>query len=472
MRLLLKTVLGILMAGLLCTLLLVGAYLMLAKTPPPLGIAQAVQTRDEAAPPAPTEETGSLPRLNLSSNAEPPPIAPLQQLTTPSATSPHDGGIISYRDVLNPETGEVRRVPVLENPNPPMTTRYYGVRPPATPATRLTPADLRTLQLADKIRRSEDDAERAELREQLVSALGVAFDERRKRQSEAIDDLEKQLDELRALYTQRGERKDEIVQRRVSELLAEPDVLAWDPMPRLGSSGVLRPAEPVPVGPLTAPERSTYSPSAPSVPGDGPFTTPRSLGASAPTFDTMPPTTQPEPPPADAAAREEKTSSPDRTEASPLGDAAQILELLAELRQIEEEIDTGLLKGHEAVAKQRLQFARAKLELAEIRWAHTEDMLQNQVDAAKTQLEPAETRLAEYKILHQKGVTPAFEVLDAEVKFQQAAAEVRAAENLFRAWEEMDAILREHRGANETIAEEPQEDAEAEQPTEQEPKPD
>lgn len=92
------------------------------------------------------------------------------------------------------------------------------------------------MELAEQYRRAQDprgpspsDEQRERMREEIRESLARAFDERRAGQLEEIAELERRLESLRELDRRRQERKREIVERRLRQLLGEPNELDWVP---------------------------------------------------------------------------------------------------------------------------------------------------------------------------------------------------------------------------------------------------
>ena len=431
MRLLLQTFVRISMAGSACIVLLLAAWAILIKTPAPMVHAQTVETRDGAANPEPTAD--ATPRgTTFAPAAGERDSAPISQ-TVPEVHTEY---------IEDPQTGQLRprRVVVrtvwIKDPQ----TGQLQPRQEERVLPALTAADEQALKLATEIRESKDDAERAELRKQLASALGEAFDKRRERQSEAIEDLAKQLEDLRSLHAQRGDRKDEIVRRRVSELLAEPGPLAWEPGMRPLGQQTAQPMLPTLAEMPVAPEASETDPSSdPSA----------SVSNSDRRVTALPAMT-----PAAAPASEEQAGSSAGDEKSQLEEAARLLELAAEISELERELASGLTAAREAEAKQRLRLARAKMKLAEIRWDLAKQSIQARVDAANARFESADSGVRAMAALFREGRTTSSEVDRAEAAAKQAAAERRNALGLLRGWEKTNTIVRAQLDALETVTDE------------------
>ena len=102
--------------------------------------------------------------------------------------------------------------------------------PSAVAPNQLSPeertATLELNKLLDELRKSS--VLTTENRSRLAEAVGKLFDLRHADQAKQIEKLEKALEESKALHNRRAERKSDIVDRRIAELLNTPDELAWD----------------------------------------------------------------------------------------------------------------------------------------------------------------------------------------------------------------------------------------------------
>ena len=75
----------------------------------------------------------------------------------------------------------------------------------------------------------EAAADTKESEVQLYVMLGEQFDAMHEEQQEQMDALAARLESLKQQHQAREEARDEIVRRRMNELLRQPDPLAWDP---------------------------------------------------------------------------------------------------------------------------------------------------------------------------------------------------------------------------------------------------
>lgn len=75
--------------------------------------------------------------------------------------------------------------------------------------------------------KNADETQRQKLRGELYNALGKLFDVRESFKQEEIKNLEKRLQELKESLNTRKQNRENIVSRRIKELLNEKDELRW-----------------------------------------------------------------------------------------------------------------------------------------------------------------------------------------------------------------------------------------------------
>jgi hypothetical protein len=298
------------------------------------------------------------------------------------------------------------------------------------------------------------------LRKELTDVLGQAFEQRRQQQQSEIERLERQLESIRQLDKKRQDRKNEIVQKRLAELIGEPDTLAWDvatsppingqPMPGMDGRS---PQPPIPLGPAS-PEgpmgmvlgQPLYDPFTPQMPTTGPG----AIRLPVPT--DLAQIVVPSAPDNRPIARDQ----PDRVPTVTVGDigaaaqtaqpfgrfemAQRILELSDEIRRLRQ-MSTALSRqpaGNVAArmlkdsqANERL--AKAKLALAESEWQNMGSQLRAQADEADQRLESAQQRSPETL---QAGFAPWEDVL------QWLRSEAQTRRQNYEAWSRTDQVLR------------------------------
>jgi hypothetical protein len=101
--------------------------------------------------------------------------------------------------------------------------------------------------------KSEKEDERRELRRKMEDTLAKEFDAQAKRQEQDIKDLEAQIRKLRELMEKRKDHRDEIIKRRIEQLITDAAGLGWNApgssrSPLLGGGFGTFPS-PVPVAP-------------------------------------------------------------------------------------------------------------------------------------------------------------------------------------------------------------------------------
>jgi hypothetical protein len=98
-------------------------------------------------------------------------------------------------------------------------------------------------QLAKKYVDTDKDDERREIRKQMNDLLNKQFDAHLQRQQKELEDLEKQIENLRKLLRKRQDAKDKIIERRFEQLVQEAEGLGWNApsTPHAGYAPVLVP---------------------------------------------------------------------------------------------------------------------------------------------------------------------------------------------------------------------------------------
>lgn len=119
---------------------------------------------------------------------------------------------------MGPETGGPAH-------RPPRFEREFAIE---TVYRYTTPDDRRARELAEKYNRTESEPEKDELREQLTELTERTFEERLRERREELERMRERMEKISQQLDRREELRDQIVQRRVKDLLNEPDPLDWD----------------------------------------------------------------------------------------------------------------------------------------------------------------------------------------------------------------------------------------------------
>ena len=86
--------------------------------------------------------------------------------------------------------------------------------------------DQRTRDLSGQLRAAKSD-DREKLRAQITDVVKLHFDTRQKRRELQIKRMEDELKKLREAMTKRNESKDQIIKRRLAELVGNEDDLGF-----------------------------------------------------------------------------------------------------------------------------------------------------------------------------------------------------------------------------------------------------
>ena len=86
----------------------------------------------------------------------------------------------------------------------------------------------RVAELAKRYLKAERESEKREIRQKMTELLNQSFDEHMKRQQKELEDLEKQIADLRAIIKKREGAKATIVDRRVEQLIQDAEGLGWN----------------------------------------------------------------------------------------------------------------------------------------------------------------------------------------------------------------------------------------------------
>jgi hypothetical protein len=82
-------------------------------------------------------------------------------------------------------------------------------------------------QLAHQYVKATGEKEKRDIRTKLSEELGRQFDQLAERQQKELEDLEKQVADLRALLKKRRDARDSIIDRRLDQLVQEAEGLGW-----------------------------------------------------------------------------------------------------------------------------------------------------------------------------------------------------------------------------------------------------
>jgi flagellar motility protein MotE (MotC chaperone) len=100
-------------------------------------------------------------------------------------------------------------------------------------------------RLAKQYAKSEKEEEKKEIRKKLGELLGQQFDLHLQEQQKELDELERQITDLKALLKKRKDSRTTIIDRRLEQLIQDAEGLGWhSPAGRGGASAPLYSSQP------------------------------------------------------------------------------------------------------------------------------------------------------------------------------------------------------------------------------------
>ncbi|HEV3204295.1 MAG TPA: hypothetical protein VGY77_07930 [Gemmataceae bacterium] len=98
---------------------------------------------------------------------------------------------------------------------------------PGSPGGIFSPYQSQSAQLAHQYVKAAKEEDKKEIRKKLVDSLNQQFDHQIQQQQKELEELEKQIAELKAVLKKRMDAKTTIVERRIDQLVQEADGLGW-----------------------------------------------------------------------------------------------------------------------------------------------------------------------------------------------------------------------------------------------------
>lgn len=156
-------------------------------------------------------------------------------MTTAAATVLLASGLTRAYQTLAPPTPENRDVIITQpiHGNDRYVQGFYkqdspflvtSVRPLGNEETSL---NRQADGLAQELASADSDSKRSAIKTKLSELLGKQFDARQKRHKQEIEALETQVKKLRELVNKRQESRDEIIARRLEQVLRDSQGLGW-----------------------------------------------------------------------------------------------------------------------------------------------------------------------------------------------------------------------------------------------------
>lgn len=332
-------------------------------------------------------------------------------------------------------------------------------------------------ELVRAIRKAEDSEEKDDKIQELRDFLVSEFDRMHEEQAEMIRETEERLAKLKSTHETRQEKRDTIVQRRIDQLLGQPDPLQWNPsLPEWMSSNRFIPGLTFPASP------SMPAPPAPAATGQRLKSTSgnAAIPQPAPTAKTFfgQVATSPRPT-AQAPAvgigyatlsgggnieqREIDVTKLFATIEEAARVDADLQESIDNLTQSRELARKGFIRQSEvkqmeaAIAKQRQSTQRVKIQLDLL-----QAQLQKELEAAKLSEGQAKTQVEALTEQVRAGLTNALELTEGEYRLKSAENVLELAEYRLKQFEKALESLQElednQNASDESAEEEAQED--------------
>jgi hypothetical protein len=127
------------------------------------------------------------------------------------------------RETTAPEPRVYRRAGGNVLPSP--GRNRFAMEPKEQAAEGERTTKIRTLR--DAFAKSENEADRKKITDELAALVAEQFDLRQKWRDRELKELEAELARLRGIHDKRGKQKDLIVQEHTRQLLREAEGLGW-----------------------------------------------------------------------------------------------------------------------------------------------------------------------------------------------------------------------------------------------------
>jgi hypothetical protein len=116
-----------------------------------------------------------------------------------------------------------RAVPV---PNPQPFAQFFGNDGHAWHLQQMK-SQSQAAELVQQLVKTNNDDEKGKIREKLTEVLNQVFDEHIQQQQKELEELEKQIANLRTLMKKRTAAKNDIVERRIEQMIEDAKGLGW-----------------------------------------------------------------------------------------------------------------------------------------------------------------------------------------------------------------------------------------------------
>ncbi len=389
--------------------------------PAPLAQAQPGQGYPAHSPPAPPTGYGTAPPAVRSF-----PQSANTPQSVPSGFDPYnkrtEGNYFGEAPRQTPENGSAigslgqpmkvefrhRMIPDPNNPGQQIEVSYAQMVPVDGPVDRSELLDESTQQIANLLRELRADGETAPNPEKLQTLrkwVAEQFDKRHKSQVARLEEIQADLQRTQEILDRRDGQRDEIIERRVAQLLGEQDPLQWDYQPAIPQLSVANQGYDTPrTTPASAPRGLPEFPRAPV------HNAPPDLTAE-PSFQNQDREELPSNPPEDEVANDLRTPE--------FENFASTVDRIWESRRILDATASNSSQPELDKARERLARAEAELEFHSGRLNRAVELKKLDLADAQKQFEKANIQANDAQKLYDEKIISVTErrarQLDAEV---------------------------------------------------------
>ena len=122
-----------------------------------------------------------------------------------------------YMEALNRGLNEKRRLQRWKQEDPARYEQEVEIRD----------LERQSHELAEAYRKGANEKERGEIRPKLSALTARLIDLREDRRREDVKRMERDLERLRRILTERQKNREQIIQRRIAQLLGEAEAMEW-----------------------------------------------------------------------------------------------------------------------------------------------------------------------------------------------------------------------------------------------------
>ena len=133
------------------------------------------------------------------------------------------GGALLCVEASRPNSARGQATPLLNNELPSGPPGAF----PGAAQPKHQELQAESARLAKQYAKSEKEEEKKEIRKKLGEVLGQQFDLHLQEQQKELDELEKQIADLKALLKKRKDSRTTIIDRRLEQIIQDAEGLGW-----------------------------------------------------------------------------------------------------------------------------------------------------------------------------------------------------------------------------------------------------